>query len=234
MLLETKRFLNRLLARLGYKIVRWSPRPIWPEDISRFAYQRMYNDFAIEPGSVVLDIGSGADPFPLATILTDRFLGTTHHRARLLVTDNRPLVISDIEHLPFGDRTVDFVYCAHVLEHVSNPLAACGEIVRVGKRGYIETPTFAKDILFSWAKGMHKWYIVGIARHLVFFEYSERQLLGVQSNLWESAIMADYHHPLQDLYYRNPDLFNVMFRWVGGFECSVYHLDGRIEHGILT
>ena len=53
--------------------------------------------------------------------------------------------------LPFRDTTFDFVYCSQVLECVKNPLAACREIMRVGKRGYIETPTLGKDTLFTWS-----------------------------------------------------------------------------------
>ena len=231
---EAKQLVIGLLAKRRYELICRLPRPQWPEDTSRFAYQKMFNKFDIPPGSVVLDIGSGAYPFPLATILIDRFLETTRHRSEEIVLDKLPFLLSDIEHLPFGKKTIDFVYCSHVLEHVDNAIQACAEIVRVGKSGYIETPMLGKDMLFSWAKDMHKWHVMSIANRLIFFEYSERQLLGVQSGVWRHAIFADYHHPLQDLYYNNPDIFNVMFNWKGGFECTVYYLDGRVEHRMLT
>ena len=41
--------------------------------------------------------------------------------------------------------------------------------MRVGKRGYLETPSLMTDALFSWAQGMHRWYTVVIARRIVFF-----------------------------------------------------------------
>lgn len=228
-----KQLLQRALGGLGYELVHRQPRPQWPEETSRYAYQKLFNDFNIAPGSVVLDIGSGAYPFPFATILTDRYLETTQHRSEKLILDRRPFLLSDIEHLPFADKAIDFVYCSHVLEHVDNPLQACAEIVRIGKRGYIETPTFAKDALFSWAKGMHKWHIVSIADKLIFFEYSERQLEGVRYNTWREAILGPHYHPLQDVYYNNPEIFNVMFPWNGGFDCVVYYLDGRVAHASL-
>jgi SAM-dependent methyltransferase len=230
---SAKEFVKHFFASRGYDLVRRTPRPQWPEETSRFEYQKLFNAFDIAPGSVVLDIGSGNYPFPLATILTDRYVETTQHRSEKLVLDERPFLLSDIEHLPFANKTIDFVYCSHVLEHVNNPVQVCSEIVRVGKRGYIETPTLAKDMLFSWAKGMHKWYIVGIAERLIFFEYSERQLEGVRYDAWRKAIFAPYHHPLQDVYYNNPDIFNVMFSWNGGFECVVYYLDGRVANASL-
>lgn len=221
---------KQLLTQTGYEINRRRlPRPQWAEDSSRFEYQKRFNSFDIAPGSVVLDVGSGAYPFPLATILADRYLETTRHRNENLVLDGRPFLISDIEHLPFADGEIDFVYCSHLLEHVDNPVQVCSEMMRVGKRGYIETPAMAKDMLFSWAKGMHKWHVTSIANKLIFFEYSERETEGIRSDAWKRAVFANYHHPMQDVYYKNPDLFNVMFNWTGGFECIVYYLDGRVQ-----
>jgi hypothetical protein len=49
------------------------------------------------------------------------------------------------------------VHCSQVLECVKDSLAACREIMRVGKRGYIETPTLGKDTLFAWARGLRMW-----------------------------------------------------------------------------
>jgi SAM-dependent methyltransferase len=105
----------------------------------------------------VVDIGSGGYPFPYATVLTDRFVDDSPSRRERLVTTNMPFLISDIHALPFGDKSFDFVYCSHVLQGVEDPLAACREIMRVGKRGFIETPTLGKDTLFAWARGLRMW-----------------------------------------------------------------------------
>jgi len=75
--------------------------------------------------------------------------------------------------------------------------------------------------------------VVGIFDNLVFFEYSQRQMEGVRSDAWRRAIFASYHDPMQDVYYMNPDLFNVMFSWQHAFVCTVYYLDGRCERGAL-
>jgi hypothetical protein len=45
------------------------------------------------------------------------------------------------EKLPFADKEFDFVYSRHVLEDSWNPFALCEEMSRVGKSGYIETPS---------------------------------------------------------------------------------------------
>lgn len=217
------------LHQLGYDIVRWRPRRAWPEERSRYAYQRRIHDFALAPGDVVLDVGSGAYPFPLATILTDRYRERTTHRSEDLVLDQRPFLLSDSIALPFATQAFDFVYCSHLLEHVEHPIAVCAELVRVGRRGYIETPTLAKDMLFSWARGMHRWHLVAIGPRLLFFEYAPRQLEGVRSDVWRQAIFAPYDHPMQRVFYENPELFNVIFPWNGGFICECFYLSGKVE-----
>ena len=109
----------------------------WPGETSRFEYQQRYVKFDIQPGDQVLDIGSGGDPFPYSTVLTDRFMEESPSRYESLVKGDKPFLVSDIDALPFRDNSFDFVFCAHVLEVVENPLKACAEIMRVGKRGFI-------------------------------------------------------------------------------------------------
>ena len=207
---------SRFLFILKYK---WRKKP---RREGRFEYQMRYNSFDIQPGEIVLDVGSGHHPFPMATILVDAHVEPTVHRRAHLATDNRPLVIADIHYLPFKDKTIDFVYCSHILEHVDDPEKSCREVCRVGGRGYIETPNFMKDVLFSWAEGMHKWYTVAINDELHFFEYTERQAKGIQSALWEEIILGRKHHKMQDVFYDNQDLFNTMFMWEGSFTPVVH------------
>jgi SAM-dependent methyltransferase len=96
----------------------------------------------------VLDIGSGDNPFLLSTVLMDR-LPRQAQTARGLKAENptgtvvqsgRPIVIGELETIPFHDQSFDFVYASHVLEHVSDPSQALYELSRVSKRGYIECP----------------------------------------------------------------------------------------------
>jgi hypothetical protein len=196
---------------------------------SRFDYQKRYVKFDIQPGDQVLDIGSGGYPFPYATVLTDRFLEKSPYRFETLVKDNKPFLLSDIHALPFRDKGLDFVYCSHVLETVENPLRACAEIMRVGKRGFIETPTAGKDMLFAWARNLQKWHVVGIGSNLCFFEYSERQLDGVGSSIWRDHILSEWYNPFQEVFYENQDVFNMMFTWENQFSVFMFRLDGIVR-----
>lgn len=196
---------------------------------SRHEYQKEFIDFDIHPGANVLDIGSGGDPFPQASVLVDRFLEPSVHRTARFVKADKPVVIADIHQLPFPDSTFDFVYCSHVLEHVDDPILACREIMRVGNKGYIETPTFAKDSLMAWAKDMHKWYLVAINNNLCFFEYSERQVQGIRSRAFRDLVINEWSHPLREAFFKNQDIFNIVFNWTDHFSVFVFYLDGSMR-----
>jgi len=218
-----------LIEKIPVKIEIRHSKPKGLIENSRFSYQARYLKFNIKPNGRVLDIGSGGEPFPNATILAERFLEPSRHRHGSVVREGKPLILSDVNNLPFRDKCFDFVYCSHVLEHVDNPLLACAEIMRVGKRGYIETPTMGKDALFAWAKDMHRWHLVAIGQNLCFFEYSQRQLDGVRSSAWRDLIFSKWYHPLQKAFYENQDIFNVMFSWYDRFGVFVFYLDGTVK-----
>lgn len=218
-----------LLDRIPVRIEVRRARPKWLGENDRFIYQGHYVNFNVGPNDRVLDVGSGEHPFPYATVFVDRFLKPSRHRHAPLVRSGKPLVVADIQNLPFRDKCCDFVFCSHVLEHVDDPLKACAEIMRVGKRGYIETPTMGKDVLFAHARNMHRWYLTAIGRNLCFYEYSERQLDGIGSRAWRELISSKWYHPLQKAFYENQDLFNVMFTWFDSFTVFVFRLDDTIE-----
>jgi len=155
-------------------------------DKSRYAqYQSRYFDFGIKPGDKVLDMGSGHIPFPLATHLAAIAL-EDHSVGRAGVpfkhVDGKPVYECSVEKTPFGDKEFDFVYCSHVLEHVKNPEAACRELMRIGKRGYIECPSRGKDTFFAIASlSNHLWAVECVNGVLGFTEYTDTDKLGVET-----------------------------------------------------
>jgi SAM-dependent methyltransferase len=220
----------RKLDQANYDVVKRVKRSQYPGEKNRFEYQKLYNTFHIEPGWVVLDIGGGHDPFPYATVLSDLYPDETSHRSEPLVRDNRPFVVMDVQNIQMPDKSVDFIYCSHVLEHVDDPIKACSELMRVGKRGYIETPAVLSDNLFAWAgKTCHKWHVSAIADTLVFFEYTSRQKEGVRSAAWQDMIFSPYFHPVQEIFRNNPDLFYTMLKWEDRFRAVVFRLDASVQ-----
>ncbi len=81
----------------------------------------------------VLEVGPGHAPFKRADVSVD-FVD---------VEGVQNLIKVDLgaQPLPFSDNEFDFVFCRHTLEDMFNPFPLCAEMSRVGKAGYIETPS---------------------------------------------------------------------------------------------
>lgn len=89
--------------------------------------------------ALVLEVGSGGNPYARANVLVDAFEETRERHWDPLVHD-RPTVLANGEKLPFKDKAFDFVIAAHVLEHTTEPQDFLAELQRVSRSGYIETP----------------------------------------------------------------------------------------------
>ena len=183
-------------------------------------YQARFYNFAINHGTKVLDVGSGNVPFLLATHLADLTLDEDKHgRAgcAFKYLNGKTVYECDIENMPFSDKEFDFVYCSHVLEHVKDPGKACRELVRVGSRGYIETPTWAKDLFFNTIrKSNHIWRISLEGNVLEFRRYTDKEQRGFGSDLFldmNADPKSDREKAVYALAHLRADLLNVMHLW---------------------
>src|SRR5690348_16352149 len=86
----------------------------------------------------VLDVGSGHRPHEDATHLVDLLPEDDSERGKPIQQLGLPLLLANVESLPFKDKSFDYVYASHVLEHTQNPEAACQELMRIARAGYIE------------------------------------------------------------------------------------------------
>lgn len=109
-----------------------------------------------------------------------------------------------------ADQSFDFVVCSHVLEDVRDPVFVCRQLVRVGRAGYIETPSRFRECAKARADdedagwNHHRWIVDVEADRLVFtaklgwashFDYlgeGRRRLLSNRFNnylglLWEES-----------------------------------------------
>ena len=51
----------------------------------------------------------------------------------------------------------------------------------------------------------------------------------IRDRLWRDRVLGKWHDPLQEIFYDNQDVFNVMFPWNGEFSVLVFCLDGTIN-----
>ena len=124
MILACESMPMRLSKRLGLTRVAW-------------ALRRLHCPVAAE--ALVLEVGSGGNPYARANVLLDAYEVTGQRHWVPLVSD-RPTILGFVESLPFKDKAFDFVIASHVLEHSSEPERFLAELQRVAKAGYIEVP----------------------------------------------------------------------------------------------
>lgn len=125
--------------------------------MARIKLQKFRRMISIPRGQRVIDIGGGDGPFPRANVVCEKFIGDNSERVNTFFQD-RPLVIGDIEFLPFKDNSFDFAYCSHILEHVEDPTRAINEITRIAQRGFIEVPSKYLELSATSMKA-HLWTI---------------------------------------------------------------------------
>lgn len=116
--------LMKLLLKLGLVQLAWS-------------FRRFHVPVSEE--ALVLEVGSGGNPYFRANVLLDAYEDTRERHFAPLVAD-RPTVLGLVENLPFKDNSFDFVIASHVLEHSARPEQFLQELMRVAKAGYIEVP----------------------------------------------------------------------------------------------
>ncbi|MBW2663065.1 MAG: class I SAM-dependent methyltransferase [Deltaproteobacteria bacterium] len=93
----------------------------------------------IDKNALVLEVGSGGNPYFRSNVLCDAYLDTRERHFAPLICD-RPICLAYVEKLPFKDDAFDFVIASHVLEHSEAPEQFLSELQRVAKAGYIEVP----------------------------------------------------------------------------------------------
>lgn len=114
----------------------------------------------IPAGAQVLDIGPGNFPLPIAT----HYLDVTDRHFKKMSPDLFPgqKIVGNIENpTQFSDKQFDFIYAAHVFEHLADPAKAAAEVSRIGKAGVMICPGPHKEFMFGYEEDEHKWDIYG-------------------------------------------------------------------------
>lgn len=169
-------------------------------------------------GKRILEIGPGNCPFPLANYFID-------HKPW-----NPNVLVLDVcnERFPFEDQFFDFVYARHVLEDVQNPQAVFKELVRVGKTGYIETPSVMAEIT-PFIDGNSPIY-KGFIHHRYIFWNSEDTLMCIPKYpVIEYIPTLKVNNLLEDCYN-----WNNYYEWDQNKKAKIKELKLDIDYNIFT
>ena len=176
----------------------------------------------IPDGAKVLEIGPGHVPFPKATEFVDwdpkRELPGPVHKVDL-----------GVDPLPFEDKAFEFVYCRHVLEDMFNPFPLCKEMSRVGKAGYVETPSPIAEMGRGVDGGSppyrgyhhHRWIVWRVFHELNFVaKYPMVEFLDVDDGAIVTALRRD------------PVNWNTYYHWDG--DITVRHWQNPVDYYMPT
>ena len=152
------------------------------------ARRQVLQRMGIQPGELVLEVGSGQNPNPRADVLCDRYLLDHTERNQEAPVLDRPFAVGDIYRLPFQTGVFDFVICSHVLEHLDRPEDAAAELSRVARRGYVEVPSRENELLLPFP--FHRWLIDREGETLVF-RTKERTAPDPGLHTWFSNLSAN-------------------------------------------
>jgi hypothetical protein len=205
----------------------------------------------IDKNDLVLDVGGGLRPLSRANYVLDCL--PWNPKAQLTPKFRElwptPLYspetwvqrdLCDHADWPFSDKQFDFVFCSHTLEDVRDPVRVCEQIIRVGKRGYIEVPNRIVESLRGIERtrycgySHHHWLcdvtdsgIEFLYKHAQLHAYSRFHLTvgmgtsaGGASHRWTEAF--DFAQPLfvsVNRWFRrvNPKYFTVGLFWTDSF-----------------
>jgi SAM-dependent methyltransferase len=177
----------------------------------------------------VLDVGGGHNPHPRANVVVDKYTDTNYHRSGdIKVLDKQQFISADGENLPFADKEFDYVICCHVLEHVDDPVKFLSEIFRVGKRGYIETPSLIGENLAP--RESHKWII---HEHNNRLYLADKEKLGFTYAYYLGDLFQEYL-PKNSIGFKiaertHPNLMTVRIEWENDFDYEVEPTDPEIR-----
>lgn len=158
----------------------------------------------------VLDVGSGDNPHPRSDVIMDKNVESNEERSGAdIVVDDR-FVKGDAEAMPFKNKEFDYIIASQIAEHVENPENFCKELMRVGKSGYIETPSKFTEIILG--EIFHKWYVYEKNGILIFERIKPNEYLKKISGLFYALYYINEKRVgKRTIYFNNTHLSRISY-----------------------
>lgn len=180
-------------------------------------------EFGIKENDMVLDVGGGHRAFIRANVILEKYPESKYDASQraaqsINIPEGAVFIQGDVSDMScFRDNQFDFVVCAETLNHVKDPISACKELVRVGKRGYVEIPSALWEIFASHKE--HLWLCFWNGTTLSFLK-----------NNYPKNIITDVsrinHKVIEDAYKRmrcckDMDATFIDFLWKDSFRFKI-------------
>lgn len=188
-------------------------------------------DLRIRRGYKVLEIGPGSNPTYRANVVVDKYLkDNTHRNGDIRIFPHQTFVNAAAEALPFADKEFDYVICHHVLEHSNDPAQFIREITRVGKAGYIETPSLLGEWMFPTPS--HRYTVLSIDGKLVLYN---KNLVtdNFDADLLE-RLPREYRRQSKIEQFSNNELIHVRYEWKDDINFVINPTEERLNRFFLN
>ena len=136
--------------------------------------------------------------------------------------------------LPYKDKEFDFIYCRHVLEDLYNPFLLMQEMSRVGKAGYIETPSPLAEMTRGVDEGesvsSSKWR--GYHHHR-YFVWNHEDILNFLTKYPIVEYFETNDSEIERVLNNYPSSWNTYYLWTDKIKYKYFqhHLDASITEG---
>jgi SAM-dependent methyltransferase len=159
---------------------------------------------SIKPSDRVLEIGPGGEPHPRSDVLLEKIFhdqneakGQRGHTPELKT--DKTIVYYNGGRFPFKDKEFNYVICSHVLEHIVDVDNFLAEIVRVGRKGYLEYPTIYYDYLYNLPE--HKTFVLNKNNVINWMSKEESGInsFTVITKFFDESLIKGYSDLVDDL-----------------------------------
>lgn len=116
-------------------------------------------DIGCGPGTLTCDLASRVSEV-VGIETSDEILAITEKTRAERAADNVRLEVGDVYHLRFGDEEFNVTHAHQVLQHLTDPVAAIGEMVRVTRSGGLVAIRDADYHAMAWYPelgGLDRW-----------------------------------------------------------------------------
>jgi len=233
---DSKRMKEYAKKMFSYEVVGKQLYEVYKNIVTRWETGYGGKKIFISPEWLVLDVGSGHNPFRRADVLVDRETGESIHRAgkELKIEGGKTLVIGDVLFMPFKNKTFDFAVASHIAEHVEDPAQFCEELQRISKKGYIETPGPFSDFLLN--ESYHRWRVFKKKDELIFIE--KTNFKSPSETFYRIFYLNQTHPGYKPLYTNNKilkflnHLLNKIWKYIP-YTYTKYYWEGEIKYRVI-